>query len=259
MSTTPITIGDTFALGEHRLLCADSRDAAAIKPFLAGQKVSLILSDPPYGVAYVEGKEAFTKKSKTAHAPIANDQLQTREQYKKFTKVWLDAVRPFLAKKNAAYIFGSDTQLFAMREGIEDAGFHFGQMLFWLKTAGVLSRLDYLPAHELIFYAWHGTHEFRKSKESSILLCPKPARSKAHPTMKPMSLVRRLILNSSKTEEVVYDAFLGSGTTLLACEQTRRKCFGVEIDPHYCQVIIDRFEKATGIKAVKLSSPISHG
>ncbi len=259
MSTAPITIGDTFQLGEHRLLCGDSCDAVAIQRFLVGQKVSLILSDPPYGVAYVEGKADFASKTKTTHVPIANDHLQTRKQYRKFSKSWLEAVCPSLAKKNAAYIFGSDTQLFAMREGIEEADFHFGQMLFWLKTAGVLSRLDYLPAHELIFYAWHGTHEFKRSKESSILLCPKPARSKAHPTMKPISLVRRLILNSSKTGEIVYDAFLGSGTTLLACEQTHRKCFGIELDGHYCQVIIDRFEKATGIKAIKLPSPTPHG
>ena len=132
-------------------------------------------------------------------------------------------------------------------------GMHFGQILVWVKNHSVLGRLDYLPQHEMIVYGWYGTHEFMKSKDKSVLLCPKPNKSKLHPTMKPVSLWRRLILNSTTVGGYVYDGLGGSGSTLNACEQTKRKCLMIEIDPEYCQVICDRFEKVTGIKPKKIA------
>jgi site-specific DNA-methyltransferase (adenine-specific) len=136
---------------------------------------------------------------------------------------------------------------------MENAGFHFGQMLFWLKTSSVLGRLDYLPSHELIFYGWYKKHVFRKSKDQSILVCPKPQRSPLHSTMKPVSLLRRLILNNTKIGDVIYDPFLGSGSCILAAEQTKRRCIAVEISPDYCRVAAERFRKLTGIEPKVLS------
>lgn len=141
--------------------------------------------------------------------------------------------------------------VFALRNAMNELGVKFGQLLIWVKTHAVVGRLDYAPQHELIVYGWYGTHEFVKSKDKSVLVCPKPNQSKMHPTTKPLDLIRRLVLNSTRVGDIVYDGFLGSGTTLLACEQTKRKCVGIELDPEYCATIIARFEKLTGTKAKK--------
>lgn len=243
-SSVSINVGDAFALGDHRLLCADSRDAKLIGRFLKKEKIALILTDPPYGVAYVEGKAGFSGKRR--HQAILNDQTQTDGEYRRFTKDWLEAVRPFLARKNALYVFNSDKMLFPLREGMIDAGYRFAQLLIWMKTNVVVGRMDYLPQHELIAYGWYGKHEFMKGKDKSVLIHPKPNRSTLHPTMKPVGLLRSLILNSSRIGDTVYDPFGGSGSALLACEQTKRSCLMVELDPHYCSVIAKRFERLTG-------------
>lgn len=256
MKKSSFKYGDIIQLGEHLLLCGDSRDAETVSALLRETSVSLIVTDPPYGVGYVEGKAAFTK-SLGKHKPIANDHLQSDEEYRTFTKLWLEAVRPRLSRKNAAYIFGSDKMLFALREGLTDAAWKFSQLLVWVKTQAVIGRLDYLPQHELIAYCWHGTHSFMKAKDKSVLVHPKPAKSTAHSTMKPVGLIRRLILNSSRTGDTVYDPFLGSGTTLLACEQTKRRCVGVELSPEYCAVIADRFQKLTGTEPKRISSSVT--
>ncbi len=254
MSTTTITIGDLYSLGEHRLLVGDATDPKAVKRLLDGNPINLILTDPPYGVAYVEGKKGFLGH-KDNHRAIQNDHEQTEEEYRAFTKRWMDAVRPFLATKNACYIFNSDRMIMALRDGMREAQFRFTQLLIWAKTHSVLGRMDYHLQHEVIAYGWHGTHEFMKSKDKSLLLYPKPTRSLLHPTMKPVGLLRRLILNSSRIGDLVYDPFGGSGSTLIGCEDTKRRCAMVELDPEYCRVIIERFEKRTGIKAILLSPP----
>ncbi|MFH1244204.1 MAG: site-specific DNA-methyltransferase [bacterium] len=245
-----INKGDFFRLGDHYLLCGDSLDETAVKKSVGERKVSLILSDPPYGVAYVENKPQYNKPKK--NRLIANDHLQTDEQYCRFTEHWLELVKPYLTDKNAYYIFNSDKMLFALREGLLTAGFKFAQLLIWVKNHAVLGRLNYLPQHELIAYGWYGRHVFQKSQDKSVLFYPKPQKSLLHPTMKPVGLLRNLILNSSRIGDYVYDPFLGSGSTLIACEQTKRRCLGIELDPEYCQTVITRYEKVTGRKAVKI-------
>jgi DNA modification methylase len=143
--------------------------------------------------------------------------------------------------------------VFALREGMLASGFKLAQLLIWVKSSAVIGRLDYAPAHELIVYGWFGVHEFCHSKDKTVLYYPKPNKNAMHPTTKPIPLIRRLILNSTKIGDIVYDGFLGSGTALLACEQTKRKCVAVEIDPEYCETTIMRFERLTGIKAKQLS------
>ncbi len=254
MKTKPITIGSVFRLGSHLLACGDSTDAAFVTYVIANTKINLILTDVPYGVAYVEGKEEF-HKGKTKHTAIANDHAQGDDEYRAFTRKWLEAVRPFLVRKNSLYCFNSDKMIFALREGMRDAGWHFGQLIVWIKNQAILGRLDYMPQHELLAYGWHGAHEFHKSKDKSVIMYPKPSRSLYHPTEKPIGLLRHLLLNSSRIGETVYDPFLGSGSTLLAAEQTKRHCIGIELDPAYCAVVIERFQKLTGITAEALPSP----
>ena len=140
--------------------------------------------------------------------------------------------------------------IFALKVGMEDAGYRLAQLLIWVKNNQVIGRRDYLAKHELIAYGWNGSHEFYKSKDSSVLFYPKPNASPLHPTTKPAGLIRRLILNSTLIGDVVYDPFLGSGTTLVACEQTKRICLAIEIDKDYCKTIINRYEKLKGEKII---------
>ena len=257
MTNFTIKSGDSFTLGEHILVCGDCTDTQTITGIIGNRKISLVLTDPPYGIAYVEGKEEF-RKAKTKHTAIKNDHLQSDSEYRIFTRRWIEVVKPFLQRKNALYIFNSDKMVFPLRDGIQDAGCHLAQLLLWVKTQAIIGRLDYLPQHELIAYGWLGIHEFRRSKDKSVIVYPKPTKSVLHPTMKPVGLLRQLILNSSRIGDTVYEPFAGSGSTLIACEQTKRRCIAVELDPHYCEVIIGRFEKLTGIEAAKLPSPTPH-
>ncbi len=239
--------GETYQLGQHRLACGDASDVALIKRLVDKDKVHVVLVDPPYSVAVVQSKQWLNPKSQ--HKTISNDGLVSDETYEAFTTTWLEAIKPHLAPRNSIYIFNSDKMLLPTVQALKASGGKFAQLLIWAKTQAVVGRLDYLPQHELIIYGWYGRHIFHKSKDKSILVYPKPNRSKQHPTMKPVGLLRRLILNSSSVSEVVYDGFVGSGSTLLACEQTNRRCLAIELDPEYCQTVISRWERLTGQKA----------
>lgn len=242
-----IKLGDIIELGPHRLLCGDAGDIDNVKKLIGKDKIDLVLTDPPYGVAYVESKAGFTQNLANPKE-IKNDHLQTENEYIAFNEKWLKILIPFLNNKNTIYIFNSDKMIFALRQAMISVGLYFSQLLIWVKSNAVIGRLDYLPQHELIAYAWHSRHSFKKSKDKSILFCPKPKRSKLHPTQKPISLLRRLILNSSKVGDVVFDPFGGSGGTLLACEQTKRKCLMIEIDPEYCATIIRKYYEINDLK-----------
>ncbi len=252
MSKKSINLGDVFQLGEHRLICADAANADHIEKLLGTEKIKFICTDVPYGVSLVSGKKDFVK-SKTEHGHIQNDHIQSDEEFRTFTQSWLKPIRDRLTDKNAFAIFNSDKMMFAMREALIKEGFKLSQLLVWVKTGAVIGRLDYLPQHELIAYGWKGRHEFMRSQDKSVLVTPKIKKNTLHPTMKPLPILRRLILNSTRLRDIVYDCFGGSGSTLIACEQTHRRCYMVEIEPKYCQVIIDRWEKLTGLKSIFLN------
>lgn len=255
MKTLQITIGTILRLGEHVLGCGDSTDAAFVKKVIGKAKVRQILTDPPYGIDYVASKEAFGDRKRGKHAHIENDHIQSDEEYSIFTRKWLEAVKPHLASKNLLYCFNADRMVFALRDGMQDAGFRLSQLLVWVKTQPIAGRLDHHPQHELIAFGWHGTHERIRNADRSVLVHPKPQRSTLHPTCKPVALLRRLVLNGTRIGEVVYDPFLGSGSTLIACEETKRRCINIELSPDYCQVICERFERATGIAPAIIHSP----
>jgi len=242
---------DLIQLGDHLLLCGDSTKQVNVDRLLTGKEISLVLTDVPYGVAYVESKAGFTQ-SIAKQKEIENDQIQSEDQYREFTVAWLNTVKPYMAKKNSVYIFNSDKMIFALRDGILQAGFRFTQLLIWAKTHAVIGRMDYLPSHELIAYGWFGTHTFHKPKDKTILVCPKPSKSKWHPTSKPRQLLRRLILNSSKIGDTVYEPFAGGGSCLLSCEETKRKCLAIELDAEYCETIVMLWEQMTSKRAKKL-------
>lgn len=246
-----IKIGDCFNLGEHRLICGDATKSEIVTNLVGNNHIDLVLTDVPYGVGYVESKQGFTQ-SIAKQKIIANDQVQTEKQYQAFMRSWIAVTKPFLSSKNAFYIFNSDKMLFALEDAMRAEQIKFAQLLIWIKNHAVVGRLNYLPQHELIAYGWFGTHKFVKSKDKSILFYPKPNKSTLHPTMKPIGLLRHLILNSTTLGEIVYDCFGGSGSTLIACEQTKRRCLMVELDPEYCQVIIDRWKKLTNQKVRQL-------
>ena len=236
--------GTVIKLGNHRLACGDCRDEDLVGKLIEKSKIKLIVADPPYGVSYVENKSGFSKIKKAI--VIKNDNPQSEESYKTFTTGWLKAVAPHLDAKNACYIFNSDKMVFALRDAMAVCGFNLSQLLIWVKNNQVMGRKDYLAKHELIAYGWHGAHEFLKSKDKSVIFYPKPVASPLHPTTKPVGLIRRLILNSTRIGDIVYDPFGGSGSTLIACEQTRRRCLTIEIDPYYCNTIIKRYQKIKG-------------
>lgn len=247
-----IKYGDIFQIGPHRIACCDVRDKEMIAKLVGEKKIKLLLCDVPYGASAVESKQNFGNIT-TRHRAILNDQAQTDKEYAKFTRDWLNVIKPYLKKKNSCYLFNSDRMIFALREGMLQAGFKFSQLLIWVKSHAVIGRLNYLPAHELIAFGWSGTHEFKKSQDKSVLYYPKPSKSRLHPTMKPVPLLRNLILNSSSVGDLIFDGFLGSSSSILAAEQVKRVCYGCELDLEYCQTSIDRVVKATGLKAERIS------
>lgn len=245
-----IKVGDIFRIGDHVLGCGDARDTVFVAKVVGNAKITLLLADPPYGVAFVESKEGFSNIK--VKKKILNDGAVSESQYAQFTKDWLVPILPHLAGKNSAYIFNSDKMIFALRDGMEQGGWRFAQMLVWVKNHAIIGRKDYLPQHELVAYGWHGAHEFKKSKDKSVLFYPKPSKSPLHPTQKPVGLLRRLILNSSDIGDIVYDCFAGSGSAGIAAEQCKRKSILIERDEEYCQTIINRFERQFGLTAIKV-------
>ena len=233
--------GDIFQIGKHLLGCGKAEDESLLIKLLQGKQINLIVSDPPYSCNYVESKQAFSQL--VNQTSIENDHLQSEQEYMEFTKGWLQAIKSHLSLPNSMYIFNSDKMAFAVKQALEAEGGKFSQLLIWAKNHSVIGRLDYNPQHEIIIYCWIGKHEFYKSKDKSVLCYPKPHRSPLHPTMKPVALLRHLILNSSRIDEIVWDGFGGSGSTMVAAEQTRRICVMTELSPVYCQTIIDRMHK----------------
>ncbi len=245
---TRAKLGDIWLLGEHRVMCGDSTDVLAVERLMAGDKANVFLSDPPYGVSYA-GKNAFLNakgKGNKIQVDIENDHGTLDET----GEVWLTAYSNALLNSHddaSFYIFspqGGDLMMMMM---IQKAGWTLKHMLVWVKNNHVLGRCDYHYKHEPIFYGWAKTHKFYGGSSCfSVLEFPKPQKNDLHPTMKPIELIAQLVANSTKPKGLVLDLFLGSGSTLIACEKLGRRCYGMELDPHYVDVIITRWEKFTG-------------
>ena len=247
-----INKGNIFQVGNHVIGCGDSTDREFVKKVIGKNKIRTILCDPPYGVAYVENKKGFAKLGVKDEKIIEGDHLQSEDEYEDFTRRYLGAVIPYLKEYNAVYIFNADPMFPSLRSGMKSAGFYYSQMIIWLKNQPVMSRKDYLSQYELIAYGWFGKHKMERSKSKNVLYYPRPSKSKLHPTQKPVGLLRRIIPDSTKVGDIIYDPFLGSGSTAVACEHLGRKCIGIELDESYVQTVLTRLEKLTGVKAVKM-------
>lgn len=232
--------GDIIQLGEHRLIIGDSTDPQIVAKVLKDAKVDAIITDPPYGVNYVDGA-----LNKTKHKQIENDDISDEGQYKQFTEKWLSPALENMASYNQIYIFHADLMTCPIRSAMKDLKIYHSQNLIWVKNASVIGRKDYLPQHELIAYGWYGRHKFNVAKDKSVIFYPRPSKSRLHPTMKPVGLMRKLVMNSTDVGGVVYDPFLGSGSTLIACEHVKRVCIGIEKDPEYAKIIAERWKKLT--------------
>jgi DNA modification methylase len=254
---TGIQRGDLFELGRHRLLCGDSTTQADVARTLGAVVADLLLTDPLYGVAYqtkLSVEEAAVRHRRRDGLELANDAMSP-EETREFLAQALGVVREHLKPGGAFYVCSpaGDMEL-RFRLALLDANLALHQEIVWIKDMFVMGRQDYHWRHETLLYGWKegAAHHFIDDRtQDTVWECARPKRSEAHPTMKPVELMARAIRNSSRANETVVDPFSG-GTTLMASEQTSRRCFALEIDPVYVQVAIDRWEAFTGQKATKV-------
>ena len=237
----PVTkVGDIWLLGRNRLMCGDSTQKEDVMRLMNNQKADMLLTDPPYNVDYegVAGK-------------IENDNMNETEFY----NFLLDAFRNMneIAREGCTfYSFHADTEGLNFRRAFKEAGFKLAQCLVWVKNTFVMGRQDYQWKHEPILYGWKegSAHYFVDDRsQSTVLEFDKPTKNAEHPTMKPIDLLVYLIKNSSKENDLIVDLFAGSGSSMIAAEETKRICYTMELDPKYCDVVVKRWETLTGQKA----------
>lgn len=233
-------VGDIWRLGKHRLLCGDSTQKEDVMRLMNNQEADMLLTDPPYNVDY-EGTAG----------KIENDNMNETEFYNLLIDAFINMYS--VAKAGAPiYVFHADIEGLNFRNAFKNAGFKLAQCLVWVKNTFVMGRQDYQWKHEPILYGWKEgkAHYFIDSRsQNTVLEFDKPTRNAEHPTMKPIDLLVYLIKNSSKENNLIVDLFGGSGSSLIAAEQSNRICYTMELDPRYCDVIIKRWETLTGQKA----------
>lgn len=253
--------GDIYRLGDHRLMCGDSAKKEDWEKLMGDDRADMVFTDPPYGVAIGDKNKALNKlnKNKRVLDNIANDTLGEEELYDLLKSAFGNVKA--MCKSDAVYYVTSPQggSLGMMMMMMRDAGLPVRHILIWVKSSATFSmgRLDYDYKHEPIFYTWGEKHHNYREGENrtTIWEYDKPRKCDVHPTMKPVKLVANAIMDGSQKGDIVLDAFGGSGTTLIAAEQLGRRARLMEIDPHYVDVIISRWEAETGQKAVKEGAP----
>lgn len=257
---TRVKIGEIWQLGEHRLMCGDSTDAASVALLMDGQKADMVFTDPPYGVSIGDKNKALNSVQKAGCCTenIANDNISVNDLYPILVKAMINCREN--CKDCACYYItspqGGELGLMMMMMMMKDAGLPVRHMLIWEKNCATFSlgRLDYDYQHEPIFYTWTKSHKNYRNGEfrTTIWKYDKPRKCDLHPTMKPVELVANCMMDASVEGDIVLDMFGGSGTTIIAAEQLARRARLMELDPNYCDVIIARWEKLTGKEAVKI-------
>ena len=229
--------GDIWTVGRHRLMCGDATSAEDVEALMDGKKANLIVTDPPYNVAFKSG----------SGLSIQNDSMENGEFYT-FLYNSFQNMAAHLEKGGAAYVFHADTEGLNFRKAFVDAGFHLAGVCIWVKNSLVLGRSDYQWQHEPVLYGFlkNGKHPwYSDRKQTTIWNYDKPKRNKNHPTSKPLDLLSYPISNSSQENAIVIDTFGGSGSTMMACEQTNRICCMMELDEKYASVILRRYVEDT--------------
>jgi site-specific DNA-methyltransferase (adenine-specific) len=252
---TDIVLGDLFEIGEHRLLCGDSTQTDTYLKLMNGQLADMVVTDPPYNVALgMETKEqAKARNRRTDGLIIQNDKMNNDDFYK-FLYDFYTALATSVKKGGSIYVWYASSEVVNFVSAMVDAGWLYKQELIWNKTSMIMGRQDYQWKHEPCLYGWleGASHNwYSDRKQTTIIDFEKPSRNGEHPTMKPIGLFAYQIQNSSKTNDIVIDAFGGSGTTMVAAHQLNRKGYLVEFDPKYCQVIVDRMIKLDPTLEVK--------
>ena len=232
--------GDIWTVGRHRLMCGDATSTEDVAALMDGKKANLIVTDPPYNVDF---------KSSNGLS-IKNDKLENDKFYK-FLLAAFHNMAANLEKGGAAYVFHADTEGLNFRRAFIDAGFHLAGCCIWVKNSLVLGRSDYQWQHEPVLYGFlqNGKHYWSKNagrSQTTIWNFDKPKKNKNHPTSKPLDLLAYPIGNSSRENSIVIDTFGGSGSTMMACEQTNRICYTMELDEKYASVILRRFVENGG-------------
>ena len=285
--------GTIFQLGRHRLMCGDSTSADDVELLMNGDLADLVVTDPPYNVAlghHMRPSEAKQLHRRTDGLVIDNDDFENEEDFISFLSAAFINMRNATKMGGVFYIWHGSTHTDSFKRALEENGLQIRELLVWVKNIFAFGRQDYQWRHELCWYGWKegAAHYFIDDRTkstvfeklpnidemtleetrsllkkfyretetmTSVLHENKPLASELHPTMKPVALIERQIHNSSREDEIVLDLFGGSGTTLISCENQRRRCRMMEYDPHYCDVIIKRWEKLTGQRATIVQTP----
>lgn len=253
--------GDLWKLGEHKLLCGDATLPSDGLKLTGGEKASMVFTDPPYNVNYgsiinhpsYKRTQGRTRRSKTRPADdaqkITNDNMSP-EEWDTFVHGYMQNLMEF--NEGAFYICMSNKEMYSNKHIFEELGGHWASFIIWHKDLFVMGMQDYQRQYEPLLYGWKegGKHHWCGDRnQSDVWEVKRPRSSPEHPTMKPVDLCKRAINNSSLVGNIVLDTFGGSGSTLIACEELGRRCYMMELEPHYCDVIIRRWEDFTGKKA----------
>jgi len=245
-------IGNMWTLGNHKLVCGDSTNPEHIALLFKEQKADMVFTDPPYNVNYGPwygsdkiGNNRFKPR------PIENDNMSD-DDFKEFIYSFVVNAKEVVKLGAPYYICYGNKQQINFLTSFDKAGLHHSCNIIWKKHTLVLGRADYHYIHEPIFYGWFegSKHTFYGGRnKTSVWEFDRPMKSDLHPTMKPVDLIINALLNSSKEEDIIYEPFCGSGSTMIASEKLNRSCYSIEFDPKYCDVIVKRWEDFTGLKA----------
>ena len=278
----PMTkLGQIWQLGNHRLMVGDSTKADQVAALMDGEKADLLVTDPPYNVDYANIKASVMKAlhHRTDGKTIQNDNFKDDSEFQQFLMDSLGNANDAPKDGGVFYVWHADSQAFSFWEAAHQIGWTVREILNWVKDRLSMGRQDYQWQHEPCLYGWKSgaghyfrdirtettvfddekpidelsnkelkelVRNYRQAVPTSIIRENKPSKSEEHPTMKPVKLIARLVANSSREGEAVLDIFGGSGTTMIACEQLGRSCYMMELDPHYADVIIERWQNFTG-------------
>ncbi len=238
--------GDVWLLGKHKLICGDSCKAETYQTLLGDELADMLFTDPPYNVDY---GNSMKDKVRGNNAKILNDNLGEN-----FGKFLFEFCKNALAvTKGACYVCMSSSELHTLQKSFTDAGGKWSTFVIWAKNHFTIGGSDYQRQYEPILYGWKKSNDHYwcgDRNQSDVWFCNKPNKNDLHPTMKPVELCKRAILNSSKTDDIILDCFGGSGSTLIASEQTNRRCRMIELDQKYVDVIVKRWQNLTGKDAI---------
>ena len=247
-------MGDVWFLGEHRVMCGNATKEGDVGALMGEERADMVFTDPPYNVDY-RGQGSWHKTGKKWDK-LENDNL-SKEEFEEFLASAFINYMNFSTDKASLYLCHADRSSIEFRAAFENVGYSFRTTIIWVKQKAAFNNAHYKYKHEPIYYCykegktvnWHGA-----LNENTVWEIKRAMKNEFHSTQKPVELVVRAIKNSTQKDQMVVDFFSGGGSTLIACEKTGRKCYGMEINPHYCDVIVKRWEKFTGKEATRLEA-----